>query len=44
MLAERYLGKSHFYGDVYRPEWQGHETRVIARIVPVKVSLDAVFK
>ncbi len=44
MLAQRYLGKQHFYGDVYRVEWQRYETRVIVKIAPVKVSLDAIFR
>jgi PPOX class probable F420-dependent enzyme len=44
MLAQRYMGKHHFYGDVYEVEWQHYETRVIVRIEPVRVSLDAVFK
>ena len=43
-LTRRYTGKQHFYGDVYRPERQQQETRVIMRIRPVKVSLDAIFK
>jgi PPOX class probable F420-dependent enzyme len=43
-LAQRYLGKQHFYGDVYQAEWQHYETRVIVKIVPVKVSLDAIFR
>lgn len=44
MLAQRYAGKEHFYGGVYRPEWQQYETRVIVKIAPVKVSLDAIFR
>jgi PPOX class probable F420-dependent enzyme len=43
-LAQRYLGKERFYGDVYRSEWQQYETRVIVRVEPVKVSLDAIFR
>ena len=42
-LAQRYLGKRHFYGDVYKAEWQPYETRVIAKIEPLKVALDAIF-
>jgi len=44
MLAQRYLGKQHFYGDVYKAEWRQYETRVIVKIVPIKVSLDAIFR
>jgi PPOX class probable F420-dependent enzyme len=44
MLAQRYMGKQHFYGDVYQVDWQHYETRVIVKIAPVKVALDAVFK
>jgi PPOX class probable F420-dependent enzyme len=43
-LAQRYTGKQHFYGDVYEVEWQQYETRVIVKIEPVRVSLDAIFK
>jgi PPOX class probable F420-dependent enzyme len=43
-LAQRYLGKQHFYGDVYRVDWQPFETRVIVKIAPVKVALDAIFR
>jgi PPOX class probable F420-dependent enzyme len=44
MLAQRYLGKQHFYGDIYQVAWQHYETRVIIKIAPVKVALDAIFK
>ncbi len=46
MLAQRYMGKDkrRFYGDVYKTEWQRYETRVIVKIEPVKVSLDAIFR
>jgi PPOX class probable F420-dependent enzyme len=43
-LAQRYTGKQHFYGDIYEPERQAQETRVIVKIAPVKVSVDAIFK
>lgn len=44
-LTQRYCpGKFHFYGDIYPPEQKEKETRVIVRIQPVKVSLDAIFK
>jgi PPOX class probable F420-dependent enzyme len=42
-LAQRYLGKQRFYGDVYKEEWQPYETRVIVKIAPVRVTLDAIF-
>lgn len=43
-LTRRYVGRQHFYGDVYPPARRQQETRVIVRIEPVKVSLDAIFK
>jgi PPOX class probable F420-dependent enzyme len=43
-LAQRYTGKQRFYGDIYEPERQAQETRVIVKIAPVKVSVDAIFK
>jgi len=45
-LARRYMGisRQHFYGEVYKVEWQQYETRVIVKIVPVKLSLDAIFR
>ena len=45
-LTERYsLGrKHHFYGDVYPVGQRRQETRVIARIEPERIALDAVFK
>ena len=43
-LTQRYDGKQHFYGDIYPPEQKFKETRVIFRIEPLKISLDAVFK
>ena len=43
-LTQRYTGKEHFYGDIYPVEQKKQETRVIARIEPLKVSLDAIFK
>ena len=43
-LAQLYDGKLHFYGDIYPVEQRQKETRVIVKIEPVKVSLDAIFK
>lgn len=43
-LAQLYMNRQHFYGDVYKAEWKQHETRVIVKIEPVKVSLDAIFR
>ena len=43
-MTRRYTGKAHFYGDVYAPERKFQETRVIVKIAPVKVSLDAIFR
>jgi PPOX class probable F420-dependent enzyme len=42
-LTQRYTGKQHFYGDIYPVEQKHKETRVIVKIEPVKVSLDAIF-
>ena len=35
--------KQHFYGDVYPEEQQEKESRVIARVLPKKVTTDAIF-
>lgn len=44
-LTQRYCpGKRHFYGDVYPLEQRQKETRLIVKIEPIKVSLDAIFK
>jgi hypothetical protein len=43
-LTQRYTLKQRFYGDIYPVEKQAQETRVIVRIEPVKVSVDAIFK
>jgi PPOX class probable F420-dependent enzyme len=43
-LTQRYTGKQRFYGDIYPVEQQQKETRVIVKIEPMKVSLDAIFK
>ena len=44
-LTQRYCpGKLYFYRDIYPPEQKEKETRVIARIQPVKVSMDAIFR
>ena len=43
-LTQRYTGKQHFYRDIYPPEQKEKETRVIVKIEPLKVSLDAIFR
>jgi PPOX class probable F420-dependent enzyme len=44
-LTRRYCpGKQYFYRDIYPPEQKEKETRVIARIQPLKVSMDAIFR
>jgi len=44
-LTQRYCpGKQHFYRDVYPPEQREKETRVIVKIQPLKVSMDAIFR
>jgi PPOX class probable F420-dependent enzyme len=42
-LTRLYTGKQHFYGDIYPVEQKYKETRVIIKIEPVKISLDAIF-
>ena len=44
LLTQRYTGKQHFYRDIYPPEQKEKETRVVVRIQPLKVSLDAIFR
>ena len=36
--------KQFFYRDIYPPEQRDKETRVIAKIEPIKISMDAIFK
>lgn len=43
-LTQRYTGKQHFYGDIYPVDQKYKETRVVVKIEPLKVSLDAIFK
>jgi len=43
-LTQRYTGKQHFYRDIYPPEQKDKETRVIVKIQPLKISLDAIFR
>jgi PPOX class probable F420-dependent enzyme len=44
-LTQRYCpGKRRFYGDVYPPEQKEKETRVIVKIEPIRISLDAIFR
>jgi hypothetical protein len=44
-LTKRYCpNKLHFYGDIYPPEQREMETRVIVKIQPIKISLDAIFR
>lgn len=44
-LTQRYCrNKVHFYGDIYPIEQRQKETRVIVKIQPVKVCLDAIFR
>jgi PPOX class probable F420-dependent enzyme len=42
-LTQRYTGKKHFYGDIYPVDQKHRETRVVVKIEPLKISLDAVF-
>jgi len=43
-LTQLYTGKKRFYGDIYPVEQKQKETRVIVKIEPLKISLDAIFK
>lgn len=43
-LTQRYRGKPRFYGDIYPVEQREEETRVIVKIEPLKIALDAIFK
>lgn len=43
-LTQRFTGKNHFYGDIYPVEQKYKETRVVVKIEPLKVSLDAIFR
>lgn len=43
-LTQRYTSRKRFYGDIYPVERKYEETRVIVKIEPVKVTLDAIFK
>lgn len=43
-LTRLYTGKQHFYGDIYPAEQRQKETRVIVKIEPTKVTMDAIFK
>ena len=44
-LTQKYcINKQHFYGDIYPVEQKHEETRVVVKVEPFKISLDAVFK
>jgi PPOX class probable F420-dependent enzyme len=44
-LTRRYCrNKEHFYGDIYPVEQKQKETRVVVKIRPMKICLDAIFK
>lgn len=43
-LTQRYTDKQHFYGDIHPVEQKQKETRVIVKIQPLKVSIDAIFR
>jgi PPOX class probable F420-dependent enzyme len=43
-LTQLYTCKQRFYGDIYPVEQKYRETRVIVKIEPLKVSLDAIFR
>ena len=43
-LTREYTGKTRFYGDIYAVEQQYRENRVLCKIWPKKITLDAIFK
>jgi PPOX class probable F420-dependent enzyme len=44
-LTQRYCrNKLHFYGDIYPVEQRCKETRVIVKVQPIRVCVDAIFK
>jgi PPOX class probable F420-dependent enzyme len=43
-LTRRYTAKRNFYGDIYAVDRQQKETRVLVKIEPIKVTLDAIFR
>jgi len=43
-LTQLYTGKQRFYGDIHPIEQKQKETRVIVKIEPIRVALDAIFK
>lgn len=43
-LTARYTGKAHFYGDIYPVAQKEKETRVMVKIEPLKIALDAIFR
>ena len=43
-LTQRYTGKQRFYGDIYTEDQRHTETRIVVKIAPIKVSLDAIFR
>ena len=43
-LTQLYTGKQRFYGDIYPLEQKQKETRVIVKIEPIRIALDAIFK
>lgn len=43
-LTRLYTGKRHFYGDIYPVEQRERETRVVVKILPLKVAVDAIFR
>jgi PPOX class probable F420-dependent enzyme len=44
-LTQRYCHpKQYFYGDIYPVEQKDKETRVVVKVEPVKISLDAIFR
>jgi PPOX class probable F420-dependent enzyme len=43
-LTQQYTGKHRFYGDIYPVDQREKERRVIVKIEPLKITLDAAFR
>jgi hypothetical protein len=43
-LTREYTRHRHYYGEIFPREQQAHETRIICRIQPSKVTYDAIHR
>ena len=44
MLTRKYTAYDRFYGNIYLPEQEARETRIICQIEPTKITLDAIHR